>query len=155
MRGKYLSGGALSHYKWLRGKVYSTVIPTRRRGHWCQVQLLQARGFSYIGYSKYAEILSICSLKHYYSSCKNLNSFHLPYGSFIFQFLVWIKLKKALYWNMVLGSSMGESWWFSGHLYHGIGGKEINFTFLGYYIVRNLPVWVMHVWKSSCFGFIQ
>ena len=32
MRETYLSGGALTHYKWLKGKGYSIVIPTRWRG---------------------------------------------------------------------------------------------------------------------------
>ena len=84
MGGKYLSGGTLTHYKWLEGKDYNIVIPTqwRGRGHRrCQCYNLED---SLMGYSKYAEILSICSLRHCCSSYKNLKSFHLPYGSFIF-----------------------------------------------------------------------
>ena len=42
MGGKYLSGGALTHYKWLKGKDYSIVIPTQWRGHWCQELVLQS-----------------------------------------------------------------------------------------------------------------
>ena len=82
MGGKYLSGGALTHYKWLEGKDYNIVIPTQWRGHRrCQYYNLED---SPMGYTKYVEIFSICSLGHCCSSCRSLISFQLPYGTFIF-----------------------------------------------------------------------